>query len=176
MSGIGGKVGKWELAWRSVPRGPSGSAEVEIGGKLVSVSWRRDRDGIWLELPHGLFGFDLEGELSDEGGMTFQVRQRFSPNLWSGASFSRAGEQAAQAGGGGKKKAARVRAQMPGKIVRVLAKAGDRVERDQPVLVMEAMKMENEIRAPEAGKITKMAVAEGQAVESSADLFYVDSE
>lgn len=61
-----------------------------------------------------------------------------------------------------------VYAKMPGKIVKVLAKTGDRVESGSAVMVMEAMKMENEIRAPRAGFIANIAVSEGQAVESGA--------
>jgi biotin carboxyl carrier protein len=62
----------------------------------------------------------------------------------------------------------RLTAPMPGKIVRVLVKAGDEVQAQQPVLVMEAMKMENELRAPRAGQVRQVAVVEGQAVERGA--------
>jgi biotin carboxyl carrier protein len=55
-----------------------------------------------------------------------------------------------------------------------LARAGDSIERDKPVIVMEAMKMENEIRAPQAGKISKLSVTEGQAVETGAELFVIE--
>jgi biotin carboxyl carrier protein len=61
-----------------------------------------------------------------------------------------------------------VYAKMPGKIVKVLAKVGDRVESGAAVMVMEAMKMENEIRAPRAGFVANLAVTEGQAVEAGA--------
>jgi biotin carboxyl carrier protein len=62
----------------------------------------------------------------------------------------------------------RLTAPMPGKIVRVLVKPGDEVQAQQPVLVMEAMKMENELRAPRAGQVRQVAVVEGQAVERGA--------
>jgi biotin carboxyl carrier protein len=48
----------------------------------------------------------------------------------------------------------------------VLVAVGDEVEKDQGLLVIEAMKMENEIRAPAAGKVKEIRVAPGQAVES----------
>jgi biotin carboxyl carrier protein len=57
-----------------------------------------------------------------------------------------------------------IRAPMPGKIVRVLAAQGTTVESNQGVVVMEAMKMQNEIRSPKAGTVTKLAVSEGMAV------------
>jgi biotin carboxyl carrier protein len=59
-----------------------------------------------------------------------------------------------------------IKAPMPGKIVRVLAKAGDAVEAGQGLLVVEAMKMQNEIKAPKTGKIERVLVAEGQAVNA----------
>jgi biotin carboxyl carrier protein len=57
-----------------------------------------------------------------------------------------------------------VLAPMPGKIVRVLAKTGDEVRAGQGLLVVEAMKMQNEICAPKSGTIDRVAVVEGQTV------------
>jgi biotin carboxyl carrier protein len=61
-------------------------------------------------------------------------------------------------------------APMPGMIVRVLVQPGDRVQVGQGVIVMEAMKMENELRAPSAGTIETVAVSAGSAVEKGAVL------
>jgi biotin carboxyl carrier protein len=55
-------------------------------------------------------------------------------------------------------------APMPGKIVRVLVKAGDEVNAGQGIAVVEAMKMQNEVRAPKSGKVERVSVAEGQTV------------
>jgi biotin carboxyl carrier protein len=57
-------------------------------------------------------------------------------------------------------------APMPGKIIRVLVKAGDAVETGQGLLVVEAMKMQNEIRSPKSGKVERLQVVEGQAVNA----------
>lgn len=59
-----------------------------------------------------------------------------------------------------------VTAPMPGKVVRVLVKAGDAVEAGQGLLVVEAMKMQNEIRAPKSGSVERLMVADGQAVNA----------
>ncbi len=59
-------------------------------------------------------------------------------------------------------------APMPGMIVRVSVKAGDRVEAGQGVVVMEAMKMENELRATAAGIVRSVEVTAGTAVEKGA--------
>lgn len=56
-------------------------------------------------------------------------------------------------------------APMPGLITRVLVSEGDVVGPGTPLLVMEAMKMENELRSPGAGKVSKIRVRQGEAVE-----------
>jgi biotin carboxyl carrier protein len=75
------------------------------------------------------------------------------------------------ASGGG---AARVIAPMPGRIVKLLVRAGQAVDDRQPLVVVEAMKMENELRSPRAGVVTTIAVTEGMAVESGAVLIVVE--
>jgi len=59
---------------------------------------------------------------------------------------------------------------MPGVVKEVLVAAGDTVEAGQPLLILEAMKMENEIRAPRQGVVEVFHVSEGQAVEKGAPL------
>ena len=66
-------------------------------------------------------------------------------------------------------------AKMPGKIVKVMTRQGAEVEKGQPVLVMEAMKMENEITASATGIVEKVHVKEGQAVEAGATLIELKS-
>ncbi|MSQ02443.1 MAG: acetyl-CoA carboxylase biotin carboxyl carrier protein subunit [Myxococcales bacterium] len=61
-------------------------------------------------------------------------------------------------------------AQMPGRVVRVLVTVGDVVRRGQPLLVLEAMKMENELKAAGDGSVAELYVNEGQAVELGARL------
>jgi len=58
----------------------------------------------------------------------------------------------------------RIKAPIPGMITRVLVAAGDRVEAGQPTIVLEAMKMENEIRAPRSGIVSRLDISQGQAV------------
>jgi biotin carboxyl carrier protein len=60
----------------------------------------------------------------------------------------------------------RVVAPMPGKVVRVLVRAGDRVRARQPVVVVEAMKMENELRAVREGTVSEVHARDGSSVEA----------
>jgi len=65
-------------------------------------------------------------------------------------------------------------APMPGKVVRILAGIGDTVEAGQSVIVIEAMKMQNELKAPKNGVVKKINVAEGAAVEAGQSLAEVE--
>ena len=67
----------------------------------------------------------------------------------------------------------RIDAPMPGKVTRVLVKVGDEVQEGQGLLVVEAMKMENELKSPKAGKVAELHAIEGAAVESGAKLVVV---
>jgi len=68
----------------------------------------------------------------------------------------------------------RIEAEMPGKVVKVSAPAGTAVAEGQGVVILEAMKMENEIKSPIEGVVREVAVAEGQTVESGQLLFVVE--
>lgn len=67
-----------------------------------------------------------------------------------------------------------VRAPMPGKVVRVVVRPGDVVEARQPVVVMEAMKMENALSAGRAGSVREVLVQEGTSVEAGRPLVVLE--
>lgn len=64
----------------------------------------------------------------------------------------------------------RVTAPMPGLVIHVLCRAGDEIKKDQPLVVMEAMKMENDIKAPYPGKIKQVYAEKGKSVEKGQTL------
>jgi biotin carboxyl carrier protein len=72
----------------------------------------------------------------------------------------------AAGGAGGEDGPHTIKAQMPGKVVQILAAVGDEVEAEQGILVVEAMKMQNEILAPRAGRVVSINVAPGDSVET----------
>jgi biotin carboxyl carrier protein len=67
----------------------------------------------------------------------------------------------------------RVDSEMPGKVVKITVSVGTFVVEGEGILILEAMKMENEIKSPVEGILTEISVAEGQTVESGALLFVV---
>jgi biotin carboxyl carrier protein len=74
-------------------------------------------------------------------------------------------------GGTGGKRSQRVTAYMPGRVVTLLVQEGEEVSAGQGVLILEAMKMENEIRAEQGGTVSRFLVQPGQAVETGDPLF-----
>jgi biotin carboxyl carrier protein len=77
----------------------------------------------------------------------------------------------ADSGGEGPKK---IIAPMPGKVVRILAPVGSSVEQGQGVIVIEAMKMQNELKSPKKGTVKKLNITEGSAVEAGQPLAEVE--
>jgi biotin carboxyl carrier protein len=87
-----------------------------------------------------------------------------------------AGERSRRRGGGPGDASGpqRIIAPMPGKVVRVLVAPGDHVQPKQGLVVVEAMKMENELRAARAGRVVSVSVVEGQSVDAGAVLAVVE--
>ena len=63
---------------------------------------------------------------------------------------------------------------MPGRVVNLLVAAGDEVTANQGVIIVEAMKMENELKSPKAGKVVEVKVAAGQTVEKGELLLVIE--
>ncbi|HKW76398.1 MAG TPA: biotin/lipoyl-containing protein [Terriglobales bacterium] len=162
--------------------------EVTVAGEVRKVELTRGESG-WLckldgrELPldvvstrNGVLSLLLEGrsyEIKQErtAGETNIVvgNQRFSAAVRDPRSLR--SRRQAEAGAQGPRK---ITAPMPGKVVRVLASVGDAVEAGQPVLVIEAMKMQNELKSPKKGVLKKLNVTPGAAVEAGQALAEVE--
>ena len=157
---------------------------------LVSLDGRQHNvdvkviDGVWSVLIGPAVGpakagpYDPEGakrshevafSSSAEGGMTVHIDG--VPVEVSINQMRRAGAAAAHSADGGPQ---RVTAPMPGKIVKLLVKPGDKVQARQGVIVVEAMKMENELRARAAGTVSEVRVTEGTSVEAGAILVILE--
>jgi biotin carboxyl carrier protein len=77
-------------------------------------------------------------------------------------------------GSGNKKKSGTVSANIPGKVVTVEVSEGDSVTEGQVILILEAMKMQNEIQAPISGTVTVVHCEEGQAIEANIPLVVIE--
>jgi biotin carboxyl carrier protein len=88
--------------------------------------------------------------------------------------LQRFGSRGARTGGDETLGPRRVVAPMPGRIARVLVTVGDSVTARQGLVVVEAMKMENELRSPRAGIVTEIRATEGALVEANAVLIVLE--
>lgn len=79
-----------------------------------------------------------------------------------------------RSGGRKKKKSGTVSANIPGKVVTVEVEEGQRVEEGQVILILEAMKMQNEIQAPVTGTVTTVHCSEGEAIEANVPLVVIE--
>jgi biotin carboxyl carrier protein len=69
---------------------------------------------------------------------------------------------------------AEIKSVMPGRVVKVLVQEGDEVAEGQGIIVLEAMKMENEVTAPRAGAVKGLHVQEGQALETGSPIAVIE--
>ncbi|HTV83789.1 MAG TPA: biotin carboxylase N-terminal domain-containing protein [Dyella sp.] len=119
-------------------------------------------------LQHGVLSARLNAEGVRLAARAFGDRVLLHDACGQRYAFARAAAFAweSKEGGGGNQ----IIAPMPGRIVLVKAKAGDKVEEGQEILVMEAMKMELALKAPRSGTIESVSAAQGQFVEADAVL------
>jgi biotin carboxyl carrier protein len=87
-----------------------------------------------------------------------------------------AGARRAGAGGAANLPDGEIKAPMPGTVLKVPVKPGDTVEANQPLVIMESMKMEMTLSAPQASTVTDVLCAEGQLVEMGALLVRLDAQ
>jgi|APLak6261679142_1056127.scaffolds.fasta_scaffold00013_70 biotin carboxyl carrier protein len=127
---------------------PHGSVSMLIDGHSYSVDFDEKKDEVGVLLRGQFTRFDVADER--------KLRLRAAA-----AGFSVEGKQT-------------VTAPMPGKIVKVFVKVGDEVAEGQGLVVVEAMKMENELKSPKAGKVTEVITKEGATVENGAPLVVVE--
>ena len=149
--------------------GSGGRFAVQVDGRTWQVDAARI-DAHTLSLivdsvsPEGDGRTSYDVAISPDGGSRFVVQVGARPLAVTFNGPRRARDAGSQTGAGPQ----RIVAPMPGKIVRVLVRVGDSVRTRQPLVVVEAMKMENEIRAGRDGSVAGIHVEEGASVEAGA--------
>jgi biotin carboxyl carrier protein len=132
-----------------------------IDGKELTVDGRKLSAHMYSLLVESQ-SFTVDVTSKDENYTVASAGKSFQLHLLDERRAARPGEGSSGSRDGGKK----IHSIMPGKVVEVMVAIGDEVSKDQGVLIIEAMKMENEIRAATSGKVKEIRVAPGQAVES----------
>jgi len=162
---LGGKMRAVEIGLDAART--NGRMRFTVDGRAVEADAIEVAPGIYSVLIDGAsFEVRIEPDATGLritiGGREYAARIR-DPRQWRrnrGAAIEAEGSQ-------------RVIAPMPGKVVRVLVKAGEAVEAGKGILVVEAMKMQNEVRSPKSGKVERILVKEGQAVSAGEALAVV---
>jgi biotin carboxyl carrier protein len=143
---------------------PSGELEVRVGGERVDVDVVPVGGQLSVRINGEVVDLTIEGQPPEVGAIASGHRSYVRVE----SERLRSAEAAKKGGGASAEKV--VKSPMPGRIVKILVGPGDAVEAGQPLLVMEAMKMENEIKAKAAGTIASVHVKPGEAVEGNAKL------
>jgi biotin carboxyl carrier protein len=107
---------------------------------------------------------DSQGKLKLQNGPHEFVAQVQDPRAWRGRKQGALEAEGRQ----------QIVAPMPGKVIRILVKAGDAVRAGQGLVVIEAMKMQNELRSTKSGKVERVIAKEGQTVSAGEVLAWVD--
>jgi biotin carboxyl carrier protein len=145
--------------------GEAGTFQAVIDGRAVDLEVLRTGSSLTLRIDGQVADVVVSGRLPELALAGAGVRTELQVESERARSGSRAGAAAAPRDG-----TRVVKSPMPGRVVRVLVAAGAYVEAGQALLVLEAMKMENEVRAAIAGTVVDVAVSAGHAVESGARL------
>ncbi|MBN2565128.1 MAG: hypothetical protein JXB46_05410 [Candidatus Eisenbacteria bacterium] len=141
--------------------------EVTIDGTTYDVDWTRVRDGV-VSLMVGGRSHTVQVARRD-GGVVVQVEGRqFSFDTGSGDDDSAVSAGASASGGG------KIKAPMPGNVVKVMVAEGDDVSVGTSLVVVEAMKMENEVRSPIDGVVTKVNVKAGDSVGTTEPMMVIE--
>lgn len=151
-----------------------GHTAVQIGdGELQELDARFVMGGrrVSLRLPDGRMVLASVSARDDRGGLTVTLDGVPRDLTALDELHALALESLGGAGGGGS-----VSAEIPGVVVDVPVKPGDKVHQGQTVLILEAMKMQNEIPAPVTGTVADVKVAAGQTVNAGDLLLVVEPE
>lgn len=147
---VGGRKRRVELPAGAV----SGAFECVVDGRAMSVDAQSLQAGVLsLAFEGRQYRCVLDGDGVWIGGRRFGFEVEDPRSL-----------QGRRGAGGGPEGPRAVKAPMPGRVVRVLVAGGDEVAEGAGVVVIEAMKMQNELKSPKAGRVVRVAVAVGDTV------------
>jgi biotin carboxyl carrier protein len=152
---------------------------VEIGGKKDAERIMLDGEAVecdWVKMGEGRYSlilqdrsYDLTAEVSGEVCVVQGAEGSLDLRIVDPRSFI--SERPIE---DDRKGLQRILAEMPGKVIRILVQRGQEVSFEQGLLIIEAMKMQNEVRAPQSGVIREIGVEEGKAVATGDFLLSIE--
>lgn len=164
--------------------------DIKIAGVMRSVELNRNGEGWYItvepgtafdaygvEISPGVYSILIDGASHEvrvapapDGSLTLHTgHHEFSaevadPRAWRGRRHGHVEAEGRQ----------QITAPMPGKVIRLLVKPGDAVKAGQGIVVVEAMKMQNEVRSPKTGRVERLLAKEGQPVNAGEILAWID--
>ena len=139
-------------------------------GELVCLDWRAPEPRVYSLLLDGKsYDIHIDESATDEEALELHLMSRVIRARASDARKRRVAREADGPDG-----PVQIAAPMPGRVVKILAPAGTAVTRGDGIIVLEAMKMENELKAPRDGTVASVLVEEGQGVEGGALLATIE--
>ena len=170
---VSGQVRRVELERDATPRpsvtggGPAeaGHYTVTIDGRTLTVDAVRTGSGWSVLIDGASFEAAVDGATAYVDGQAVPVRV-LDPRAYR--------RRVRGPAGGATAGPVEVKAPMPGRVVKLLVQIGDRVAARQGVVVVEAMKMENELRAPRDGVVRDIRAREGASVDAGAILVIIE--
>jgi biotin carboxyl carrier protein len=159
---IAEKVYRVELVWTEQ------EWKCKLDGRELPLDVVSAQDGMLSLLLQGK-SYEVKQETVGAESNVVVGQERFSASVRDPRSF-----RSRRRSGASEQGVMKIKAPMPGKVVRILAPAGSQVEMGQSVLVIEAMKMQNELKAPKTGVVKKINVGEGAAVDAGQALAEVE--
>ena len=151
---IDGKARRLDL---EEPVGDGGVCEFVFESSRASADVRRIEPGVYSILIEGRH-YEVRIETGPEGYYAGVNGRRFSIQMRDPRRLARSRDSLEASG------RRKISSPMPGRVLRVLVKEGEQVAAGQGLLVVEAMKMQNEIRSPKAGRVVAVLTREGAAV------------
>lgn len=161
-----------------------------IGDTDYEILFEEKRDGLWVQLNDRLVRMDVAAPESGGffslilNGISYDVTaERLNGEYYvtiQGEAYTvrvedeRTRQLSAIADTRAHHAGGTVKSVMPGLITQVLVAAGDTVEMDQALAIMEAMKMENEVRSPFAGTVVRVSAQPGTTVAAGDELFVIE--
>jgi biotin carboxyl carrier protein len=145
-----------EIEWS---RTGTTTIQADVGGRKYLLDAKTVEPGVyWFNLDNR--SIEISVTPNGEGYSVLVAGQRAAVEVVDARTALRKAAQHGQAG------TIEVRAPMPGKVVKVLVAEGTEVQTNQGILVMEAMKMQNEIKSPKKGIVRRLGVSQGAAVNA----------
>ena len=159
---VGGCIKKLELEWSDE------NAQVSFAGKSFQVNvGKKSEDNFSLILNGYSYDVIVNSQPSSfqvfVNGMPFNV-ELYDPRKASLFASSEMGDSGPTV----------VSSSMPGKVIKLLVSKGETVKKGQGLIIIEAMKMQNELKSPKAGRINEINVVENQAVNNKDPLLIVE--